>query len=68
MGYNERLNEKLRDELLNGETILNIKETKVVTENWRKKYYTVRPHSSPGYQPPAPETIQPLTFEPFWVT
>ena len=57
-----------RDELLNGKTVLNIKETKVVIENRQKKYYAVRRHSSPGYQPPAPETVQPLTFEPLWVT
>ncbi|NQT73981.1 MAG: transposase [Chloroflexi bacterium] len=26
---------------------------------WRKEYNQVRPHSSLGYRPPAPETIQP---------
>ena len=28
---------------------------KVLIERWRKHYNTVRPHSSLGYQPPAPE-------------
>jgi hypothetical protein len=42
------------------------KKAKVVIENWRKEYNTVRPHSSLDYRPPTPEAIQPLTFEPFW--
>ena len=67
-GYNESFNGKLRDELLNGEIFYNIKEAKVVIENWRIEYNTVRPHSSLDYRPPAPEAIAPLTFEPFWFT
>jgi len=67
-GYNESFNGKLRDELLNGEIFYNIKEAKVLIENWRKEYNTVRPHSSLGYRPPAPEAFQPLIFEPFWFT
>jgi transposase InsO family protein len=67
-GYNESFNGKLRDELLNREIFYNIKEAKVVIENWRKEYNTVRPHSSLDYRPPAPETIAPLTFDPFWFT
>ncbi|HEY0218853.1 MAG TPA: integrase core domain-containing protein [Afipia sp.] len=27
----------------------------IVIENWRQHYNTVRPHSSLGYKPPAPE-------------
>ena len=67
-GYNESFNGKLRDELLNREIFYNLKEAKVLIENWRKEYNTVRPHSSLGYRPPAPEVVQPLTFEPFWFT
>ena len=67
-GYNESFNGKLRDELLNREVFYNITEAKVVIENWRKEYNTVRPHSSLDYRPPAPEAIEPLTFEPFWFT
>ncbi len=67
-GYNESFNGKLRDELLNGEVFYNLKEAKVLIENWRMEYNTVRPHSSLGYRPPAPEAIQPLIFEPFWFT
>jgi putative transposase len=67
-GYNESFNGKLRDEGLNREIFYNIKEARVVIENWRKEYNTVRPHSSLGYRPPAPEAVQPLTFEPIWFT
>ena len=33
------------------------KEAKIVIEDWRRHYNTVRPHSSLGYRPPAPEAI-----------
>jgi transposase InsO family protein len=59
-GYNESFNGKLRDELLNGEIFYTLKEAKVLIEQWRRHYNTVRPHSSLGYRPPAPETIKPL--------
>jgi transposase InsO family protein len=51
------INGKLRDELLNGEIFYTLKEAQILIEQWRKEYNTVRPHSSPGYKPPAPETI-----------
>ena len=56
-GYNESFNGKLRDELLNGEIFYSLKEAQVVIEQWRKHYNTVRPHSSLGYRPPAPQTF-----------
>ncbi len=55
-GYNESFNGKRRDELLNGEIFYTFKEAKVLIENWRNHYNTVRPHSSLGYRSPAPET------------
>jgi putative transposase len=58
-GYNESFNGKLRDELLNGEIFDTLMEAKVLIERWRKEYNTRRPHSSLGYRPPAPETIEP---------
>ena len=58
-GYNESFNGKLRDELLNGEIFYTLKEAKVLIERWRDHYNTIRPHSSLGYRPPAPETILP---------
>jgi transposase InsO family protein len=54
-GYCESFNSKLRDEFLNGEIFYSMKEIRVLTERWRKHYNTVRPHSSLGYKPPAPE-------------
>lgn len=45
-GYCESFNGKLRDELLNGEVFYTLKEAKIVIENWRRHYNTVRPHSS----------------------
>ena len=64
-GYNESFNGKLRDELLNGEIFYTLKEAQVLIEGWRREYNTVRPHSSLGYKPPAPETIQPNSCTPF---
>ncbi|MEJ2178178.1 MAG: IS3 family transposase [Gammaproteobacteria bacterium] len=63
-GYNESFNGKLRDELLNGEIFYTLKEAKVMIENWRIHYNTIRPHSSLGYRPPAPQTIQTRRVQP----
>ena len=54
-GYIESFNGKLRDELLDGEIFDTLLEAKVLIERWRVEYNTVRPHSSLGYRPPAPE-------------
>jgi transposase InsO family protein len=56
-GYNESFNGKLRDELLNREIFYNLKEAKVLIEQWRRHYNEIRPHSSLGYRPPAPQII-----------
>jgi putative transposase len=56
-GYCESFNSKLRDELLNGEIFYTLQEARVVIEAWRRHYNTVRPHSSLGYKPPAPEAL-----------
>ena len=60
-GYCESFNGKLRDELLNGEIFCSLKEARVLIEKWRQHYNTVRPHSSLGYRPPAPQTFMPGT-------
>ena len=57
-GYVESFNGKLRDELLNGEIFYTLREAQVIVERWRREYNTFRPHSSLGYRPPAPETVQ----------
>ena len=56
-GYIESFNGKLRDELLNREIFRTLEEAKVLIEQWRREYNQVRPHSSLGYRPPAPEAI-----------
>ena len=56
-GYCESFNSKLRDELLEGEQFSTLHEAQVLIERWRRHYNAVRPHSSLGYRPPAPETI-----------
>jgi transposase InsO family protein len=58
-GYVESFNGKLRDELLNREIFYSLTEAKVLIERWRREYNTVRPHSSLGYRPPAPEAALP---------
>jgi putative transposase len=56
-GYIESFNGKLRDELLNLEVFDTVLEARVLCERWRRHYNAVRPHSSLGYRPPAPETV-----------
>jgi putative transposase len=57
-GYVESFIGKLRDELLNGEIFDTLLEARVVIEDWRREYNLVRPHSSLGYRPPAPEAFK----------
>ncbi len=57
-GYNESFNGKLGDELLKREIFYSLKEAKILIEQWRHHYNTIRPHSALGYRPPAPEAIQ----------
>ncbi len=59
-GYNESFNGTLRDQLLNGEIFYTLQEAKVLLERWRWHYNHVRPHSSLGYKPPAPEAKLPV--------
>ena len=57
-GYKESFNGKLRDESLNGEIFYTLKKTKIMVERWWVHYNTKRPHTSLGYRPSAPETMQ----------
>ena len=61
-GYIESFNGKLRDELLNREIFTTLTEAKVLIADWRREYNKVRPHSSLGYRPPAPEAKIPVTL------
>ena len=44
---------------MNREIFFTVAEAKVLIEQWRREYNTIRPHSSLGYRPPAPEAIRP---------
>ncbi len=52
-------NGKLRDELLDRELFYTLLEVRVLTERYRRTYNRIRPHSSLGYRPPAPEALLP---------
>lgn len=58
-GYNKSFNGSLRDQPLNCEIFYSLAEARVLIEAWRRHCNTVRPHSSLGYQPPAPEAATP---------
>ena len=53
-GFVESFNGRLQDELLKREVFYTLKEARVLIERWRWHYNHVRPHSSLGYQAPAP--------------
>ena len=54
-GYCESFNGRMRDEFLNGELFGNMYEAQVLTKRWVAYYNTIRPHSSLGGRPPAPQ-------------
>ena len=58
-GYVESFHARLRDELLDGEIFYSLREAQIIIESWRRHYNGVRPHSSLGYRPPAPEVLVP---------
>jgi len=51
-GADESFNGKLRDECLSLEWFRSCAEARVIIENWRRHYNTVRPHSSLQYLTP----------------
>ena len=63
-GYVESFNGKLRDELLDWEVFYTLLEVQVLTEQYRRTYNRIRPHSCLGYRPPAPEIILPADVVP----
>ncbi len=50
-----------RDELLDGEILLTLAETKYIVDRWRMDYYHYRPHSTLAYMTPA--AFGPLCIE-----
>jgi putative transposase len=59
-GYIESFNGKLQDELPKQEIFMTLQEAKILVERWRWEYNHIRPHSSLGYRPPAPEAKKPV--------
>ena len=55
-GYCESFNGRMRDEFLNGELFGNMYEAQVLTKRWVDYYNKIRPHSSLGWRPPAPQS------------
>ena len=51
----ESFNGKIRAELLDREIFYTLQEVQVLTEQYRQTYNRIRPHSSLGYRPLAPE-------------
>ena len=51
-GYIESFHSRFRDECLNREWLLNLREARVVIEDWRQHYNKERPHSRLGYLSP----------------
>ncbi len=61
-GYVESFNGKLKDELIDREIFYSLEEARVLVEQWRREYNTLRPHSALGYRPPAPEAVRPSSW------
>lgn len=51
-GHIESFNGRFRDECLNQEWFVGLREARSIIEKWRMDYNTIRPHSSLGYLPP----------------
>ena len=66
-GCNESFNGKLHDELLSREVFYTLAEARVLLGAWRRHHDTIRPHSSLGYRPPAPEVISPQQTSTPWM-
>jgi putative transposase len=49
----ESFNGRLRDECLNVEWFMNLREASVIVETWRRHYNQQRPHSSLDYRTPS---------------
>ena len=57
-GSVESFHGKMRAQLLNGELFYTLQDAQILIERWRIHSNAVRPHSSLGGHPPAPEALQ----------
>ena len=51
-GYIESFYSRFRDECLDREWLLNLREAGGVIEDWRQHYNQIRPHGGLGYKSP----------------
>ena len=51
-GYIESFHSRFRDECLDRELLLNLREARVVIEDWRQHYNQIRPHGGLRYKSP----------------
>ena len=51
-GFIESFHSRFRDECLNREWLFNLREARVVIEDWRQQYNQERPHSTLAYLSP----------------
>ena len=51
-GYIESFHSRFRDECLDREVLLNLREARVVIDDWRQHYNRESPHSRLGYRSP----------------
>jgi transposase InsO family protein len=63
-GSKERFHSKLRDELLDRESLYSRREAEGRIERWRRHCNTARPHRALGSRPPAPEAAWPRPIGP----
>ena len=61
---NQRLRRAVSDLTLEKLILTEAAKGKIVNEEWRHHYNTVRPHSALGWKPLAPETIVPMDQRP----
>jgi len=57
----ERFNVCMKVEFQNVELFSSLREAEVLVRKWQIDYNTVRPHSSLGGKPPAPQMLIPCT-------
>lgn len=63
-GFVESFNGKLRDECLNREWFRDLREARILIEQWREFYNQRRPHSSLGNRSPVQARQEALRMEP----
>jgi len=63
-GFVESFNGKLRDECLNREWFRDLREARMLIEQWREFYNHRRPHSSLGNRTPVQARHETLKMEP----